>query len=69
MDVLVFRSDPDTRHAKHADSVDYTLCGMAMEGENGDDVSVEFSQSTINCPGCIRIIEHCRAMPRRWKAK
>jgi hypothetical protein len=46
-------------HSEAADGCDYTLCGNALEGVNGDTEMVETSAG-IDCEQCIRVIEFCK---------
>ena len=46
-------------HCEEAGGAGYTLCGAALEGENGNQLMIE-TAVTINCADCIRIIEHCK---------
>ncbi len=50
-------------HCEGADGNDYTLCGEALEGVNGDTPMVE-TQEGIDCGRCIGIIQHCRRVGR-----
>jgi hypothetical protein len=47
----------------HADGAiaDFTLCGRAIEGINGDQPMVE-TRDLIDCPMCKAIITHCKKM-------
>lgn len=38
---------------------EYTLCGLALEGENGD-TPMEETRDLIRCPDCEGIILHCK---------
>lgn len=55
-------------HAGGASGNDYTLCGCALEGENGDTEMDEVTRGRINCPDCIGIIRHCKTIPARLLA-
>jgi len=46
-------------HCDGPDGNDYTLCGYALEGEDGSS-HLETTAASINCDACIRIIEFCR---------
>lgn len=48
-----------TIHCEGPDGNDYTLCGFALDGEDGDVRLVE-THSQITCHQCIRTIEFCR---------
>jgi len=49
-------------HGGTMDGNDYTLCGTAMEGENGDDNMV-VTNRRISCGQCIALILHCKSIP------
>jgi hypothetical protein len=51
-------------HAEHALGIDYTLCGVALEedGHGGEITTVPTGR--ISCVDCIKIIQHCRLIPR-----
>jgi len=68
MKTLIFPSAPGVAHANGPLSDEYTLCGDALEGVNGDDIAYEYA-GRVSCPTCIAIIEHCRKMPTLWKAR
>lgn len=56
------------RHSHGADGTDYTLCGLSTDGDLGsheESADVAYSISTINCPQCITIIDHCKAIKSR----
>ena len=38
---------------------DFTLCGRALEGVNGDE-PMEKTNDLIQCPACEAIIAHCK---------
>lgn len=38
---------------------EFTLCGLALEGERGDAVMADTFEG-IDCANCIAIIRHCR---------
>ncbi len=40
---------------------EFTLCGAALDGENGDKQMLE-TMDPINCPNCIGIIRHCQSV-------
>ncbi len=46
-------------HSEGSDGCDYTLCGAALEGVNGDEEMTE-THASINCERCIGIIDFCR---------
>lgn len=51
------------KHAASGDGVDYTLCGIADDGENGDYVDApEYAGpgEVVSCEDCRRIIKHCK---------
>lgn len=47
--------EPGVFHADGYDGTDYTLCGTAFEGVDGD-AEVTPSTRRINCPKCVAII-------------
>jgi hypothetical protein len=47
-------------HCEGIESGDYLLCGLAPEGENGDDPMPTKTAAPINCSGCVAIIDFCR---------
>ena len=50
-------------HCEAANGQDYTLCGFTLDGDQGP--IDEVSDSKINCPDCIGIINFCRSLPLR----
>jgi hypothetical protein len=42
-------------------SGEYTLCGRALEGVNGDE-PMEETRDLIHCPACQAIIAHCKTI-------
>ena len=47
-----------TIHCEAAGGADYTLCGAALEGENGDQPMVQ-TYARIDCGQCIGIVAFC----------
>ena len=66
-DIWVFPSALTVTHATAANGDDRTLCGLALEGENGDDVAASM-RGKISCDDCARIITHCQVMGNSWRA-
>ena len=58
-----------TIHAEYPCGDDRTLCGAALEGEDGDDEMQEVARGKINCPDCLNTIQHCKSIPARLCAK
>jgi len=54
-----YRSEDGIIHCEGINSGDYMLCGIAPEGECGDEHCVA-TTATINCKNCIAIIEFSR---------
>lgn len=52
-------------HSGPADGCDYTLCGAAMDGEDGDNEMSEVARGKIDCERCVRIIRFCKQIPAR----
>ncbi len=50
-------------HAEAPFGADYTLCGCAPEGENGDEPLVIVNLGKITCPDCLTIIRYCKNIP------
>ena len=42
---------------------EFTLCGLAPEGERGDEYMVEVA-GPIDCKNCIGIIRHCKSLKK-----
>lgn len=55
-------------HVEGGTGNDMTLCGLALEGENGDTEMLEIT-SRINCPDCLHVINHARKIPKAWQAR
>ena len=57
-------SEPETGliHCDGYDGNDYVLCGVAVEGENGDSHMRETIRR-VTCPSCISLIQFCKAIP------
>ena len=53
--------DKSIVHSEGPDGCDYTLCGLALEGENGDE-PMEETRDRIRCPGCIATINFCKSI-------
>lgn len=51
-------------HAGTHGGNDYTLCGAALDGEDGDS-SMMGTRRRITCQECIRIIRYCKSIPAR----
>jgi hypothetical protein len=55
----------DFEGATHLDGAtaagEFTLCGLAQEGERGDQQMVETS-GPIDCPTCVGIIRYCKGL-------
>lgn len=61
-DVIVFLQDTlgDTyRHSSHP-WMDYTLCGITMDGDEKTAGPYKVKRGRINCPRCIEIIKFCK---------
>lgn len=43
---------------------EFSLCGLALEGERGDTPMIEIHKS-IDCRNCIATIEHCKSIRNR----
>lgn len=52
-------------HADHP-YMDYTLCGMALEGTgrdaNDEHKAARETKKKIDCPRCIQTIRHCKSI-------
>jgi hypothetical protein len=51
----------------HADGFggnDYTLCGMATDGEDGSSLML-VTRRTVTCADCVGIINYCKSIPTR----
>jgi len=55
-----WKDKDDVIHCEGVESGDYLLCGLAPEGENGDDELPTKTHAPINCSGCVAIITFCR---------
>lgn len=51
-------------HAGPSDGYDMTLCGVALEGEHGDNV-MQPTRRRITCGRCVGIIRYCKSIPAR----
>ena len=47
-------------HCEGIGAGDYLLCGLAPEGERGDEGDATTTVMKINCQHCIAIIEFCK---------
>ena len=67
MEVIRFIDDVGGDSFKHATHpfLDYTLCGITIDGDENYAGEWESMNGRINCPRCIEIINHCK----RIKAK
>lgn len=45
---------------------EYTLCGAAMEGEDGDDDGMAVVPQKITCEQYVAIIEFVKAIPNKY---
>lgn len=45
---------------------EYTLCGQALEGENGDDQALDVVPQKIGCARCIEMIEFVKSIPNKY---
>lgn len=68
MSMLRFYSNEDDLvHFEGPDGADYFLCGFAPEGEAGN-AEPEETRRIVDCPRCIGVIKHCRAIrSTEWK--
>ena len=51
-------------HCEGVESGDYMLCGLAPEGENGDESMIK-TTARISCKSCLGIIKFCKSIPKR----
>lgn len=51
-------------HAGPSEGGDYTLCGMATDGEDGNTQMLR-TRRRITCIRCIGIIHYCKSIPNR----
>jgi hypothetical protein len=54
-------TDKSVVHCDGPDGNDYTLCGLALEGENGDE-PMEETNWRVTCKQCIGTIAYCKAV-------
>jgi hypothetical protein len=48
-------------HSEGADGTDFTLCGLAPEGGEGDGpVTMPETRKRIDCQSCLGIIRFCK---------
>lgn len=59
-----FLENSITVHCDGPGGMDYTLCGAALEGENGDEQMTE-TPFKVNCERCISIIDFCMDIKAR----
>lgn len=55
--------DADYLHLPAATGIDYTLCGVTLDGDDrtaGSFLTVK--APAVTCPECIEIIRHCRGV-------
>ena len=55
-------------HADDPNQGDGTLCCLAFEGEDGESYLTPVDRGRINCPVCLAIIRHCKAISSRLLA-
>jgi hypothetical protein len=53
--------DKSIVHAAAPGAAGFTLCGLALEGENGD-APMEETRDLIRCGNCEAIILHCKTI-------
>jgi hypothetical protein len=67
--VLRFREGVAGRiHASASNGIDYTLCGLALEGDETEGGFAEMRpvhRGKIVCADCIAIIEHAKSIPAK----
>lgn len=51
-------------HASRGDGYDVTLCGLALEGEEGDWSPAEDIKGKINCEDCFKMIKYCKSISK-----
>lgn len=49
-------------HCDGPDGNDYTLCGFALEGEDGTEPLEEVARRRITCEQCIKVITFAKAI-------
>lgn len=50
-------------HCGSVDGTDFTLCGLALEGENGDEPMTKVERGKVSCLRCCTIIRFCKTVP------
>lgn len=66
-EVIVFVRDELGDVYKHITHpwMDYTLCGITMDGDEKTAGSYVVKRGRINCPRCIEIIKYCKKFNAR----
>lgn len=55
--------DNKATHATNPSGLDYTLCGVTMDGDPSTAGSFEMiEEKYITCPDCVRIIKFCKTL-------
>lgn len=49
-------------HAGPGNGVDYTLCGLSLDGDSKSIGAVHATNLQIGCPDCVRIIQYCKGI-------
>lgn len=62
------------RHAFRADGIDMTLCGLSMDGDDGEkscDLPVcAVKGEQVDCKDCQRVISHCQSrFTASWRVR
>lgn len=45
---------------------EYTICGAALEGENGDGDGMPVVPQLITCEQCVEVIEYVKSIPNKY---
>jgi len=65
----LWKDDEDRIHADGYGGDDRTLCGDSLLQEEGSCEPMVSARGRIDCPHCLMIIAHARAIPRRCLPK
>jgi len=69
MKVIIWNNDGEMEHrgncAEASNGIDYTLCGVTLDGDERTAGTYELKEGKITCPYCVGIILFCKSINRR----
>ncbi len=51
-------------HFSGGTNIDYTLCGLTMDGDEKTGGAFDNTNKKVNCPECIGMVEFCKTVKK-----